>query len=231
MKKLKIFYFHGLIGSDTNWLHLIKCYKDKNIQHINLMLDYLKPLNKQINKIENNYCINKKMSKNICIANSLGCLIALKMADKFDYLILIAPPYKFFKGSAILSPDRIVQLKKELFFNPNSIPEDELNKSIKYWLNIYKKRVNIKKLKKLKQELLEFDFIKAYSKYQNKIHFILGNDDKLVPVNEFKIMHGEYCKNANLSIIKNCAHAIQIEKPLELYSIINSDIKKRFYNG
>ena len=217
-----ILYLHGLIGSDTNWKKLINyIYPAKSLTP---KLNYLTSIDEQINYLRKK-TQTYETDKKICIANSLGCLLALKMADEYDKLILIAPPYKFFEGSAILSTRRIEMLKKELFFDSNAIPKDELNDSINFWLNKYRKRTNIVKLKELKKELLEFNFIESYAKYQKKIHFVLGKEDKLVPVEEFLNMCKKESITTNLSIIDNCAHAVQIEKPLELSKIINCYIK------
>ena len=214
-------YIHGLIGSPSNWSHVTQNILGNNVC---LNIDYTEPLNEQLETIKSTI---DKENIDICVANSLGCLVSLQIADKCKQLILVSPPYKFLKGGAFMSEKRIKELSNELFFDSSKVPKLEMEETIKKWNSRFKTQKTMRELKNLKKELLSFDFKKYYSLYEDKIHFVLGREDKYVPVDEFLKMMKETCPKAQVTIVDKCAHAVQIEKPQVLIDVI-AKVSKRY---
>lgn len=214
---------HGLIGSPSNWTEVKKEMASSDGILWNPYLDYMEPTENIIRGIEDRIITyNNKI--NVSVGNSLGCYISLMLADKFDSIILVSPPYKFSKGSVFLSKDRTQQLVSQIFNSNEKVQKVGVTEIKKKWRKKLRNIESLRRLKSIKNELVHFDFKSKYKLHQNKIHFVLGANDQITPFKDFVKFISKESPKATIDAIDDCGHAIPIEKPVELAMVIRKYI-------
>jgi len=213
-------FIHGLMGSPSNWNQVVSHLWNDPLAFKSLTIDYMNSLDRNISYVTKEV---ENSKYNIGIGNSIGCLLLLKVADKFDRLILVAPPYKFLNKSAFATTAKMDELKKELFYDYKKVDSKEIDKAINKWKNKTRDKKTLQRLKEIKKELLEFNFVECYKKNQNKIHFVLGSHDILVPIQEFQDKALKFYPKARITVLPKCSHILQMEKPYELSRIIRQE--------
>ncbi len=219
-----ILFFHGLIGSPSNFRFVENQLQTCTAGIFNPELDYFGyKTNELISNTRSVVRDKGQSSKNISIGNSLGCLVAMELADEVSTIILTAPMLGFEKYSIPRNKDVIRSYTTKLISNDFYIM-DVLKQDIDEAVDKLHGVVNdinlIRKMKTIKQEILSFQMAEMMNKYQDKIHIVLGIDDIVTPPEEYCEYARLNMPRAKITVLENCGHAVPLQKPGELAEII-----------
>ena len=213
--------YHGLIGSSRNWAPLSRIlgatdrvlFKD---------IDYIKQTVTSLISEEQRNLTQSSSRTTISVGNSLGCVIALGIADKVDKMILTAPPYTKKSNFIPRGRDGVEKYIRGLYCDrPLNISEqEEMSKIGKQFSKIISDRKNIPALRALRQSLWDFDYWKMVKLHGKKIHIVLGEEDHLTPVDEISNYIASNIPEVKMDILPGCGHAVPLEKPERLAEII-----------
>lgn len=222
-----ISFYHGLIGGTSNWKAVCNELRDTGVSVQNKEIGYnFLSLKKIIKESEKDLLISPKTEKKVIVGNSLGCLIALGLAEPADKLILVAPPYETASGSLPRNPESIRDYATSLFHNKNlneTQKESIVEASAKLSFFMSNKD-NLQILREIKEAILDFEMQIYISKFQDKIHFILGEDDYITPAVDFENFREKYAPKSRMTIIKKCGHAVPLERPDDVVKVIKEYI-------
>lgn len=222
-----ITFFHGLVGSPHNWDQVLRLLPKKNISTYNPVLKYTDHALMEIIdtvKLKCNHTIDVH-SKRVAVGNSLGCLVALGVAKDVDKIILTAPPFQFDNRFIPRERGKLEAYAKSLYGKKHVLSQEEeemFSKAALDFSQFLSSRENIQKMRRIKQEILSLNMGEILQRFQDKIHFVVGSDDQISPLDAFLKFHKETSPRSELSIIADCGHAVPLEQPSKLAKIIEA---------
>ncbi len=205
---MKTVLIHGLGQSSSSWDNVkLNLGNDNDIIAIDLFSNIESPVNYEkvflkIEKMLNSY--SEKV--NIC-GLSLGGVLALdytsKYPDKVNSLVLIATPYIVPKELKIKQNEMFGQMPEETFTGLGLQKQDFIN---------------------LVNTTYDVDIPSKVNDVICKTLIVCGEND-FINLESSKIIYNSI-ENSELSIIKNAAHTVNIDNPIELSKILNEFLKQ-----
>lgn len=222
IKKTRYTYLHGLLGTNIDWnTELEKSLGNKG-DIFAPQIDYFQDPDYVRAHIKSNVSefLAKGSSRNVLIANSVGCHFGMDILYEFDIAFFVSPTYDFDRGTVSRTRSGIRSEVKKLFFDQTILEKhsDVLERETIYIADRLKKLSSINSLKNLKSELTKSDYVSKYKENSEKIHVILGNNDVLIPTDRYLSRQKEL--GISIDVIENCSHVAPVEKPEELRKII-----------
>jgi len=221
-----ILFFHGLIGSRQNFRFVESQLEGCSSRIFNPDLDFFEhPMDELIDLTRTAIRDKDRGRTNISVGNSLGCLLALELADEVDKIILTAPMLNFEQFNIPRDKKVIREYTTKLISNNfyvMDVLKQDIDESVDKLHNVVNSIDLIRKLKRVKKEILSYDMDSILNKYQDKIHIVLGADDSVTPPQEYCEYARTVMPGAKITILEGCGHAVPLQKPDELAAIIKS---------
>lgn len=222
---MNFLFLHGLAGSPDDW--------DKTGKEIEKYGHFW--LAPEIPYLHGNYSTLTELSAvvresipddflgpgSIVVGNSLGGSMALQVGAESRLIVLVASYTSTstqWIGRGIDTLDREID---RIFYDTKIIPLEKLQAYRTLWQSLTCDRRSFSRLKKIKLAIERSPLDHLYESLQEKIHAICGAQDNLSPLHNFLTLKNRFPGIA-LDTIENCGHAIPIEKPIELASILNA---------
>lgn len=213
--------YHGLIGSAENWRQLSSfLYKSDTLIHQEL--DYLRNQMCALIEIERAQFAKVTDQNKIVVGNSLGCILALGVASEVDRIVLTAPPYLSHSGVLPRKKAGINQYIQQMYFERNLSKTEvqELETVATRVASLLADRGNFPALRRVRNELMSINYWNIVRTHKEKVHIVLGDEDQLTPKDAILKFIKEQVPEVNVSILRNCGHAVPLEKPKELAKIV-----------
>lgn len=149
------------------------------------------------------------------VGNSLGCLLALRLSNLADRLILTAPPFDFDSGPTPLQKAHLPRYIDALYSDEARIEDlEDLRKDaesqLKYLLG---SRSNLRHIRRLKREAMRFVSSDMLPGAGDNVVCVLGAQDHVTPPMSFSAFLRRRAPDARLVVIPGCGHAVPLEQP------------------
>lgn len=219
-------FVHGLIGEPSNWDRVVEPITARGYRcfvpeihyfddHSCLIEDFSKHVLDQVPDDVLN-------TPSVIVGNSIGCSMALYLADRFTEAFLVAPFTKMYSYTLPRSEGNIAGLLKSLVHDPSRLRENEVAKHVERYralLDSKGRRHHLQKLRKIKAAAEAFDHAGLYAARQGKIHMVYAANDEVSPPSTFEQMKLEY-PGMTLHEVPECGHAVPMEQPRLLAEIL-----------
>lgn len=234
---MNFIFVHGLIGEPSNWDLVVEPLIERGVNCIIPEIPYFD---------EDTYLIEdfaeqtwSKLphdvvgSDAIIVGNSLGCSIALCLADRFSSAYLVAPFTKMYSYTLPRSDSNIAGLLKSLVHDPSRLRENEVAKHVDRYralLDSKGRRHHLQKLRKIKGAAEAFDHAGHYDAHQNKLHMVYAGNDEVSPPSTFEQMKRDF-PGMTLHEVPDCGHAVPMERPRQLADILLDAVPASFFDA
>ncbi|MEM7440650.1 MAG: alpha/beta hydrolase [Pseudomonadota bacterium] len=212
-----IYCFHGLIGSPAHWRLLQTCasqpIKAPKIDYVAEPFEaILERLKREIS------CVREPVT---LVGNSLGCVLALRLQDLGENLVLTAPPFEFDSSPLKLGRTKISDYIDTLYVRQGIPGLPRLKAEAEVQLKeLLSSRAMLRHIRRLKSLAQTFEDPAALAAAGSKVTFVLGADDYATPVAAFRAFARRSAPRARLKVVSDCGHALPVEAPSELLKII-----------
>lgn len=217
-------FLHGLAGSSDDWHNTGKELEKfghrwlaPSIPYLHNNFSTLADLSAVIRKNIPNEFLGENA---IVVGNSLGGSMALQLGSRSQRTVLVASYTSTstqWIGRSIETLDREIN---RIFYNKNNIPQSKLEEYKSLWKSLTSNKESFSRLKKIKQAIEKSSLDELYEMQQSKTVFVCGLQDEISPLDNFYMLKNKF-PQITINTIDNCGHAIPIEKPTELASILN----------
>lgn len=230
-------FVHGLIGEPSNWDLVVEPLSERGVRCIVPEISYFDENTCQIEDFGEQLWSalprDVKGAQSIIVGNSIGCSIALYLADRFTSAYLVAPFTKMYSYTLPRSDSNIAGLLQSLVHDPSRLRENEVAKHVERYralLDSRGRRHHLQKLRKIKAAAESFDHAGLYRARQAKIHMVYAGNDEVSPPATFEEMKREF-PAMTLHEVPDCGHAVPMERPLQLAEILFDAIPDAEHDG
>lgn len=214
-------FLHGLAGGPENWHQTADYLKPSGAKCFTPQIEYIKASYESLEELAQTIHIPREYNPDdtILVGNSLGATLTMILQSHGRRIVLVAPPLigesrQISMGGASFSNEIA-----KLFYDPNKLSPEQIERYRALWKEFISLRVNIKKLRKIKRMSKEFDYDSKYQELQSKTTLICGRCDQTSPLAYFEEM-GRRHPQMTLMVLEECGHAIPLEKPKELADLL-----------
>jgi len=219
-------FIHGLIGEPSNWDRVVEPIAARGFQCYVPEISYfdddtclIEDFSEQVlAKLPNEVLT----SRSVIVGNSIGCSIALYLANHFSEAFLVAPFTKMYSYTLPRSEGNITGLLKSLVHDPSRLRENEVAIHVERYralLDSKGRKHHLQKLRKIKVSAESFDHAGLYRTYQDKIHMVYAANDEVSPPSTFEQMKLDF-PGMTLHEVPDCGHAVPMEQPGLLAEIL-----------
>lgn len=219
-------FVHGLIGEPSNWDLVVEPMSARGCRCIVPEVQYFDDSTYRIEDFAEQMWAGLpqavKEGPSVIVGNSIGCSIALYLANRFDAAYLVAPFTKMYSYTLPRSDSNITALMKSLVHDPSRLRENEVSKHVERYralLDSKGRRHHLQKLRKIKVAADSFDHAGLYRAYQERIHMVYAGEDEVSPPATFEQMGRDYPR-MTLHEVPDCGHAVPMEQPGLLADIL-----------
>lgn len=155
----------------------------------------------------------------ILAGNSLGGSLAMAMGASFHRIFLVSTHLRTTSRRIGRSMSTLHTELKRIFHDPGVLSPDQVSAYEAMWKEFTSCRKRFRRLRQLKRMAEKFDLHSHIRDQDEKITLICGRHDQLSPLPDFKELVTHY-PGVKLHVIDDCGHAIPLEKPGALASIL-----------
>ncbi len=219
-------FVHGLIGEPSNWDLVVEPISARGIRCIVPEIPYFDEATCQIEDFSEQVWANLPKDavtpNSVIVGNSIGCSIALYLADRFASAYLVAPFTKMYSYTLPRSDSNIAGLMKSLVHDPTRLRENEVAKHVQRYralLDAKGRKHHLRKLRNIKAAAESFDHAGLYEARQDRIHMVYAGNDEVSPPSTFLQMKRDFPR-MTLHEVPDCGHAVPMEQPGLLAEIL-----------
>ena len=211
-------FLHGLIGDPSNWDMVIDPLRSNGYACLAPEIPYFDDETTRIEEFAGEVMRqigNVDPDNTVVVGNSIGCSIALYLANYFKKAILVAPFTKMYAYPLPRTQENIVKLMVSLVNDPDRLRDNEVSRHVARYRALLdsKGRIHhVRKLKLIKRAADSFDHAALYDRWQAKTHVIYAGNDRVSPPSAFEEI-GRRHPGLALHRIDDCGHAIPVERP------------------
>lgn len=163
----------------------------------------------------------KSADPKVRIGNSIGCCLAVAAAGPEDALILTAPPFDYGRGIVPLQKDRVKEWVSGLYVSHGSVVNEQaiLENASRQVLGLLESRSQIMRLRQYKKTAMSFWDMPALARHQDRVTFVIGDQDFTTPVADFCAFVERKLPRAHVEVWADCGHAVPLDAPSRLAQI------------
>ncbi len=151
----------------------------------------------------------------VILGNSIGCVLALELADLADHLVLTGPPFDHDTGSIPLRRTDLEPFVRALF-TPNMDPavaDDHVAQAVATLDTLTGSRAMLRETRRLRAVSQSFVDHPALGSHDHKITCLLGALDFMAPEDRLRAYLAKVAPRARLQVVHDCGHAVPVEAP------------------
>lgn len=211
-----IAFFHGLIGIAAHWTdtrsHLppatrMNCFAPE-LDYAGLPMDgIVADMRRQL--------LARKPRRLVLCGNSIGCVVALRLADIADEVILAGPPFDYDNAPMPLKRGDMDAYIDSLVCNKTAIHHADWHHQVaRYKLDqLMGSREGLRSIRRLKGECQSILTDTRLGQYQDKITVALGGADYTTPPARVRPWLAERAPRARLTVLPDVGHTLPLEAP------------------
>lgn len=219
-----IHFFHGLIGDHRHFAQVAATCLARGMPSLNpdipfLTTDYVELLR---------HHTTPTTLPAVRVGNSIGCGLALATAGPNDRLILTAPPFDYSRGSVPLGKAKIGDWVRALYVQKGTIPDEAAIFAFaeQQMLGLMRSRAQIRRLRHYKQSAQSFWNDPALRTHEDRIIFVIGQEDFTTPVDAFSDHVAKQFPNASLAVWEECGHAVPLDASKRIAALVSEEARK-----
>ena len=223
-------FVHGLIGEPSNWDLVVEPMSARGVCCIVPEIAYFDETTYRIEDFAEQLWAglpkDATNGRSVIVGNSIGCSIALYLADRFAAAYLVAPFTKMYSYTLPRSDSNIAGLLKSLVHDPSRLRENEVAKHVDRYralLDAKGRKHHLRKLRNIKAAAEGFDHTGLYEARQDRIHMVYAGNDEVSPPATFEQMKRDFPR-MTLHEVPDCGHAVPMEQPLILADILMAEV-------
>ena len=231
---MNFIFVHGLIGEPSNWDLVVEPMSARGVSCIVPEIPYFDESTCRIEEFGEQLWANLPKdavnAHSVIVGNSIGCSIALYLADRFAAAYLVAPFTKMYSYTLPRSDSNIAGLLKSLVHDPSRLRENEVAKHVERYralLDTKGRKHHLRKLRNIKVAAETFDHAGLYEARQDRIHMVYAEKDEISPPATFEQMQRDFPR-MTLHDVPDCGHAVPMERPLALAEILMQAVPVAF---
>lgn len=211
-----IFFYHGLIGDHRHFSAtrsaLAEHVQDSEAPDIPFLENDLPDILQKFG--------NPASRPAVRVGNSIGCGVAVHAAGPDDQIILTAPPFNYDQGLVPLRKALVRDWVSGLYVQHGAIADEAafLDHATRQILGLLENRGQIKRLRQYKAAAQSFWTDPKLGKLQNRLTFVIGDQDFTTPASAFCDHVNKHLPRANVEVWSDCGHAVPLDAPRRLAS-------------
>ena len=155
----------------------------------------------------------------LAVGNSLGGVLALVLAGRFERTILAGSHIEL--GTGFLGRGRGVLATEleRIFHDPAALSSERVARYEQRWQEFAASRTLLRRLRPLKRMLQSFGDHQHYARGQERITLVCGASDRISPLGRCRELAVRYPR-MGFEVLPACGHAVPIEQPRALARIL-----------
>jgi len=155
------------------------------------------------------------------IGNSIGCCLAIQAAGPHDQIILTAPPFDYGRGIVPLGKRSVEDWVATLYVRHGAVSNEGaiIDHAAGQVLGLISNRSQIRRLRHYKASALSFWEDPALRRLEDRITFVIGQEDFTTPVAAFCDHVQARLPKAQVLVWDNCGHAVSLDAPKRLAAL------------
>ncbi|MEL7093079.1 MAG: alpha/beta hydrolase [Pseudomonadota bacterium] len=158
----------------------------------------------------------------VVVGNSIGCVLALDLAELADHVILAGPPFEFDATPVPLQRDRLEAFVRTLFSQnlDEGIVAKYLAPSVAQLDHLTGSRAMVRRTRQLRDIARGFPCHPGLGCTDTRITILAGALDFMAPVGPMLAHFARAAPHARLRIVPDCGHAVPIEAPQAVLDVL-----------
>lgn len=223
---MNFIFVHGLIGEPSNWDLVVEPIARQGyrctVPEVNFFDESTYRIEDFSEQMWSSLPRDVTDQPSVIVGNSIGCSLALYLADRCTAACLVAPFTKMYSYPIPRNRDNIASLLQSLVHDPTRLRDNEVARHVERYRGVLDpkgRRKHLQKLRKVKVAAETFDHDGLYRRHQAKIHMIFAANDVVSPPSLFHEMKREF-PGMTLHEVPDCGHAVPLERPDLLAEIL-----------
>ena len=222
-----IHFLHGIIGEPAHFAGVIRRLGIAPQQINNPRLDYLE---QDVSGLVATVADGARAGgRQIVVANSMGCQLALRLPFRVDHFVLTAPPFDYNTGIVPLRRNGIGAWVDGLYQQKGNIEGEAafLQSACSMVDAFMVDRRMIGKIREFRAEAQRFLASPVLQARSADVTFLIGAQDHSTPPQDFANFVATTVPKAKLQVIEACGHAVPVEHPDQVARAITDVLAPR----
>lgn len=207
-------FYHGLIGDHQ---HFLATQALLEREHCPTQVPDIPFLDYDYSEIVGTHAIPSS-APTVRVGNSIGCCLAVHAAGQLDQVILTAPPFDYRRGMVPLCKDRVQDWVAGLYVSHGAVLNEAgiLDNASQQVRRLLASRQQIRRLRDYKAAAKAFWSIPELQVLQDRLTFVIGDQDFTTPVEPFCDFVSSRLPGAKVEVWEDCGHAVPLDAPVRL---------------
>lgn len=163
----------------------------------------------------------------VVVGNSIGCVLALDLAELADHVVLTGPPFDFGAGQVSLKRGGLEPFVRSLF-SPDLDPtvvDAHLADAVAQLDHLTGCRAMVRKTRMLRDIAQGFPCHPGLSCQQTRVTLLVGALDFMAPIGPLLAHLSRVAPHARLRVVPNCGHAVPVEAPQAVVDVLHMGLE------